>query len=101
MEMRRKMMIEDHYPHAERSKVNTPLKEKSYCNHCSRDGHNEATCWALHLDIHPKRNKKTKKTPSRETTSHAVLRGNPPPRGNELPEKGQLGKENLFDIINE
>jgi hypothetical protein len=101
MATRKKTRIEDRSPHTERSRGNTPLKEKGYCSHCSRDGHNEATCWALHPDLHPKRNKKTRKTPPRETTNQAVLQGNPPPGGNQLPEKGQLGKEDLFDIMTE
>jgi hypothetical protein len=52
---------------------NAPLKEKGYCSHCSRDGHHEATCWALHPDLRPKRDKKTKQTSRRETASQAVL----------------------------
>jgi hypothetical protein len=61
------------------------MKEKGYFNHYSRDGHHEATCWALHPDLCPKRNKKIGKTPSRETTNQAMLQGNPPPEGNQLP----------------
>ena len=99
METRKHMRIEDLSPHTERSRGNTPLKEKGYYNHCSRDGHNEATCWALHLDIRPKRNMKTMQTPPRETTSQAVLQGNPPLEGNQLPEKGQLSKEAMLDIM--
>jgi hypothetical protein len=30
-----------------------------------------------------------------------VLQGKPTPRGNQIPEKGQLGKEDLFGIMTE
>jgi hypothetical protein len=96
MATRRRMRMEDCFPHTKKSRGNTVLKEKGYCSHCSRDGHHEATCWALHTDIHPKRDKKTRKTPLRETTSQAVLQENPPPGEDQLPEKGQLGKEDMF-----
>jgi hypothetical protein len=74
--------------HTKKSRGNEPLKEKGYCNHCSRDGNHEATCWDLHIDLRPKKDKKTRKTPLRETSSQAVLHENPPPGEDQLPEKG-------------
>jgi len=90
IETRKNMRIKDHSPHTERIRGNTPLKDKGYCNHCRRYGHNEANCWAIHQNIHPKRNKKARKTPLREIASQEVLQGNPPLGGNQLPEKGKL-----------
>jgi hypothetical protein len=93
METRKKSRIEDRSPYIEKSKGKRPLKEKGYCSQCSRDGHHEATCWAFHPNLHPKRNNKTRKTPPRETTNQAVSQGNPPP------EKGQLNKGHMFIIM--
>jgi hypothetical protein len=93
--MRRKRMA-DCFPHMKKSRGNAPLKEKGYCSHCSRDGNHEATCWALHPYLCPKRDKKTRKTPLRETDNQAVLQENPPPGEDQLPEKGQLSKEEMF-----
>jgi hypothetical protein len=73
METRKTMSIEDRSPHIKRSRVNPPLKEKGYSSHYKRYGHHEATCWALHLDLLIKRNKKIRKTPPRETTKQAVV----------------------------
>jgi hypothetical protein len=99
MAIRRRTRMEYFFPHKEKSRGNAPLKEKGYCNHCSRDGNHEATCWALHPYILPKRNKKTRKTPPRETTSEEVLQGNLPPREDQLPERGQISKEDMFFIM--
>jgi hypothetical protein len=96
MTTRRRARMGDCFPHTEKSKGNAPLKEKGYCSHCRRDGHHEATCLALHPDLRLKRYKKTGKTPLRETSSQAVLQENPPPREDQLPEKGQLGKKDMF-----
>ena len=101
MATKKKRRIEDRFPHIESIKGNTPMKEKGYCNHCRKDGHNEATYWDLHPYLRPKRNKKTRQTPPRETTNHAVLQGNSPLGGNQLPKKGQLGKDDMFGIMTE
>jgi hypothetical protein len=66
LETRRKTRMEDCFPHMEKSRGNAPLKEKGYCSHCSRDGHHEATCWALHIDLLSKRDRNTMKSPLRE-----------------------------------
>jgi hypothetical protein len=60
MSMRRRTRIIDCFPHREKRRGNAPLKEKGYCSHCRRDGNDEATCWALHLYLHPKKNKNTR-----------------------------------------
>ena len=91
--------MENCFPHTEKSRGNAPMKEKGYCIHCSRDGHHEATCWALHPYLHPKRDKKTRKTPLRETASQEELQENPPPGEDQLREKRQLGKEDMFGIM--
>jgi hypothetical protein len=91
-----KTRMEDCFPHMEKSRGNAPLKEKGYCSYCSRDGHLEATCWALYPDLRPKRDKKTRQTSLRETSNQAVLQENLPPGEDQLPEKGQLSKEDVF-----
>lgn len=97
----KKARMEDCFPHTEKSRENAPLKEKNYCSHCSRDGNHEATCWALHPYLRLKRNKNTRQTPPRETASQAMLQENPPAGEDQLPEKGQLGKEDMFGIMAE
>jgi hypothetical protein len=87
MATKRRMRMEDCFPHTEKSRGNAPLKEKGYCSHCRKDGHHEATCWALHPNLHPKRDKKTRQTSPRETASQAVLQENPPLGEDQLPEK--------------
>jgi hypothetical protein len=101
METTKKTRIEDRSPHTKRSRENTPLKEKGYCIHCSRDGHHEAKCWTLHPDIRPNRNKKARHTPLRETTNQVVLHGNLLAGGKQLLEKGKLDKEDLFETMTE
>ena len=97
MATKRRKRMADFFPHMEKSRGNAPLKEKGYCNHCSRDGHHEANCWALHPDLRPKRDNNIGKIPVRETTSQAVLQENPPPGEDQLTEKGQLSKEDMFN----
>ena len=101
MKTRKKTRIEDHSTHTERSKGNTPLKEKGYYSHCSKDGHHEATYWAFHPYLHPERNKKVRQTPLRETSNQAVMQENPQLERNQLPRKRKLGKEDMFDVMTE
>eukprot|EP00253_Pinus_taeda_P026466 PITA_26466 len=36
-------------------KTNTIKKDKPSCTHCKKEGHDEAHCWSLHLELKPKK----------------------------------------------
>jgi hypothetical protein len=72
METRRRTRMAYFFSHMEKSRGNAPLKEKGYCSHIVAEMSIMRPLvfpWTLHPDLHTKRNKNTRKTPPRETTS--------------------------------
>lgn len=44
--------------------------EKTICQHCSKDGHDEAHCWKLHPELRPKKQNNKGKQNMTATTQH-------------------------------
>jgi hypothetical protein len=67
METRKKPRLEDPSPHEEKRKGKKTLKRKNHCTHCDKGGHQEATYWTLHPELHPKKEKKVGQAPMKES----------------------------------
>jgi hypothetical protein len=84
METRKKPRHEDPSPHGKKNKGMKTWIKKNHCTHCNKGGHQEATCWTLHPELCPKKDK-----------------------GSQLQEEGQLlenkqhRKEDIFILMTE
>jgi hypothetical protein len=66
--------------------------KKNHCTHCNKGGHQEATCWTLHPELCPKKDKKA---------NEATHKGSQLQEEDQLPEKKQLRKEDIFVLMTE
>jgi len=90
METRKNPWHEELCPCQEKNKGMTTWIHKNCCAHCNKGRHQESTCWTLHSELHPKKDKK-----SNEVTH----KGSELQEEDKLPKNKQLTKEDIFILM--
>jgi hypothetical protein len=81
MATRKKPRHENLSPHQEKKEDMKTWIKKNHCTHCNKGGHQEATCWTLHPELCPKKDKK-----ANESTH----------KGSQLQEEDQLLEKRIY-----